>query len=73
MNLLFKVIVNAKPENLSILMPVTLLHLQYSLLLIFYRHSVRNCGSSKLYVPMCMSRIYGLYLDYYRSEFDKTL
>ena len=47
---------------------------------LFYReiycHSLVDCGSSQLYlsvcVSVCLSRFYGLYFDYYGLDFDQT-
>ena len=46
--------------------------------LLFYLHSLKTVDSYKLSVCMCvcfcvcLSRFYGLYLTYYRSDFDQT-
>ena len=49
-----------------------------------YRHSLGDCGSSQLYLSVCLcvcvsvclcvclSRFYGLYLGYYELDFDQT-
>ena len=42
-----------------------------------YRHILRDCGSSKLYLSVCvcvwLSRFYDLYFGYHGSDFDETL
>ena len=38
-----------------------------------YHHSLGDCGSSKLYLSVCLSHFYDLYFGYYRSDFDETV